>query len=59
MSSVGGERLGQAGTQVNLASGVPVLPKDLTARSWIVSDAESGHVLASHNAHWRLPRRAP
>lgn len=55
MSSVGGERLGQAGTQVNLASGVPVLPKDLTARSWIVSDAESGHVLASHNAHWRLP----
>ncbi|MFF0158905.1 D-alanyl-D-alanine carboxypeptidase family protein [Streptomyces sp. NPDC005263] len=55
MSSVGGERLGQAGTQVNLASGVPVLPKDLTARSWIVSDAESGQVLASHNAHWRLP----
>lgn len=55
MSSVGGERLGQTGTQVNLASGVPVLPKDLTARSWIVSDAESGHVLASHNAHWRLP----
>jgi D-alanyl-D-alanine carboxypeptidase (penicillin-binding protein 5/6) len=55
MSSVGGERLGQAGTQVNLASGVPVLPKDLTARSWIVSDAESGEVLAAHNAHWRLP----
>ncbi|MEU0070862.1 D-alanyl-D-alanine carboxypeptidase [Streptomyces sp. NPDC006332] len=55
MSSVGGERLGQAGTQVNLATGVPVLPKDLTARSWIVSDAESGQVLASHNAHWRLP----
>ncbi|MFI6930108.1 D-alanyl-D-alanine carboxypeptidase [Streptomyces sp. NPDC050287] len=55
MSSVGGERLGQAGTQVNLASGVPVLPKDVTARSWIVSDAESGEVLAAHNAHWRLP----
>lgn len=55
MSSVGGERLGQAGTQVNLASGVPVLPKDLTARSWIVADAESGDVLAAHNAHWRLP----
>ncbi|MFF8591271.1 D-alanyl-D-alanine carboxypeptidase family protein [Streptomyces sp. NPDC015220] len=55
MSTVGGARLGQAGTQVNLAAGVPVLPKDLTARSWIVADAESGKVLAAHNAHWRLP----
>ncbi|GHE10825.1 D-alanyl-D-alanine carboxypeptidase family protein [Streptomyces alanosinicus] len=55
MSTVGGERLGQPGTQVNLASGVPVLPKDITARSWIVTDAESGDVLAAHNAHWRLP----
>ncbi|MFE0249733.1 D-alanyl-D-alanine carboxypeptidase family protein [Streptomyces sp. NPDC059010] len=54
MSSVGGERLGQPGTQANLASGVPVLPKDVTARSWIVADAESGEVLAAHNAHWRL-----
>ncbi|MGX1476963.1 UNVERIFIED_CONTAM: D-alanyl-D-alanine carboxypeptidase (penicillin-binding protein 5/6) [Streptomyces canus] len=55
MSTVGGSRLGRAGTQVNLASGVPVLPKDITARSWIVTDAESGDVLAAHNAHWRLP----
>ncbi|MFG2119143.1 D-alanyl-D-alanine carboxypeptidase family protein [Streptomyces sp. NPDC048710] len=55
MSQVGGARLGLPGTQVNLAAGVPVLPKDLTARSWIVSDAESGDVLAAHNAHWRLP----
>jgi D-alanyl-D-alanine carboxypeptidase (penicillin-binding protein 5/6) len=55
MSTVGGARLGQAGTQVDLGSGAPVLPKDLTARSWIVADAESGDVLASHNAHWRLP----
>ncbi|MEV0176716.1 D-alanyl-D-alanine carboxypeptidase [Streptomyces sp. NPDC050803] len=54
MSTVGGERLGQPGTQVQLASGVPVLPKDLSARSWIVADAESGEVLAAHNAHWRL-----
>ncbi|MGP2435864.1 D-alanyl-D-alanine carboxypeptidase family protein [Streptomyces sp. JW3] len=54
MSSVGGSRLGQSGTQANLASGVPVLPKDVTARSWIVSDAESGEVLAAHNAHWEL-----
>ncbi|MFJ2927500.1 D-alanyl-D-alanine carboxypeptidase family protein [Streptomyces massasporeus] len=54
MSSVGGARLGRPGTQVNLASGVPVLPKDVSARSWIVADAESGDVLAAHNAHWRL-----
>ncbi|MER6061583.1 D-alanyl-D-alanine carboxypeptidase [Streptomyces sp. NPDC001792] len=55
MSTVGGARLGQPGTQVNLAPGVPVLPKDISARSWIVTDAESGEVLAAHNAHWRLP----
>ncbi|MFJ8592908.1 D-alanyl-D-alanine carboxypeptidase family protein [Streptomyces sp. NPDC093598] len=54
MSTVGGARLGRPGTQVNLASGVPVLPKDVSARSWIVADAESGDVLAAHNAHWRL-----
>ncbi|WP_374222665.1 D-alanyl-D-alanine carboxypeptidase family protein [Streptomyces spinoverrucosus] len=54
MSIVGGARLGRPGTQVNLASGVPVLPKDVTARSWIIADAESGEVLAAHNAHWRL-----
>ncbi|MFC4977559.1 D-alanyl-D-alanine carboxypeptidase family protein [Streptomyces atroolivaceus] len=55
MSTVGGERLGEVGTQVSLGPGAPVLPKDLSARSWIVADAESGDVLAAHNAHWRLP----
>ncbi|MFE1323323.1 D-alanyl-D-alanine carboxypeptidase family protein [Streptomyces sp. NPDC058741] len=54
MSTVGGARLGRPGTQVNLASGVPVLPKDVTARSWVVADAETGDVLAAHHAHWRL-----
>ncbi|MET9734761.1 D-alanyl-D-alanine carboxypeptidase [Streptomyces sp. NPDC006458] len=54
MSTVGGARLGRPGTQVELAPGVPVLPKGITARSWIVADAESGEVLAAHNAHWRL-----
>lgn len=53
-SVVGGERLAKPGTQVNLAPGTPVLPKELSARSWIVADAESGDVLAAHNAHWRL-----
>ncbi|MEW2178068.1 D-alanyl-D-alanine carboxypeptidase [Streptomyces sp. NPDC005406] len=55
MSQVGGAQLGLSGTQVNLGAGAPVLPKDLTGRSWIVSDAETGDVLASHNPHWRLP----
>ncbi|WP_257583774.1 D-alanyl-D-alanine carboxypeptidase family protein [Streptomyces sp. TLI_146] len=55
MSKVGGARLGQPGTQVKLGAGAPVLPMDLTGRSWIVADAENGQVLASHNAHWRLP----
>ncbi|MFC9426500.1 D-alanyl-D-alanine carboxypeptidase family protein [Streptomyces sp. NPDC056987] len=55
MSTVGGALLGKAGTQVNLGAGVPVLPKKLSGRSWIVADAETGDVLASHNAHWRLP----
>ncbi|MFE5713487.1 D-alanyl-D-alanine carboxypeptidase family protein [Streptomyces sp. NPDC056501] len=54
MSAVGGAALGRPGTQVQLGAGAPVLPKELSARSWIVADAESGQVLASHNAHWRL-----
>ncbi|MEV7612324.1 D-alanyl-D-alanine carboxypeptidase [Streptomyces sp. NPDC089799] len=55
MSTVGGARLGQPGTQVNLLPGAPALPADLSGRSWIVADAESGEVLAANNAHWRLP----
>ncbi|MER5360295.1 D-alanyl-D-alanine carboxypeptidase [Streptomyces sp. NPDC002785] len=55
MSRVGGELLGRTGTQVKLGAGAPVLPKDLTGRSWIVADAENGQVLAAHNPHWRLP----
>lgn len=55
MSTVGGDRLGLPGTQVAAAPGVPALPAKLTARSWIVADAETGAVLAEHDAHWRLP----
>ncbi|MET9603750.1 D-alanyl-D-alanine carboxypeptidase [Streptomyces sp. NPDC006512] len=55
MSSVGGASLGQPGTQVNLLPGAPALPANITGRSWIVADAETGEVLAAHNAHWRLP----
>ncbi|CAM5684678.1 hypothetical protein SCYAM73S_04469 [Streptomyces cyaneofuscatus] len=32
-----------------------MLPKKLSGRSWVVADAESGDILAAHNAHWRLP----
>ncbi|MFF8283690.1 D-alanyl-D-alanine carboxypeptidase [Streptomyces albus] len=55
MSTVGGSQLGRPGTQVKLKPGAPKLPTKVSARSWIVTDAESGEVLASHNAHWRLP----
>ncbi|WP_328901886.1 MULTISPECIES: D-alanyl-D-alanine carboxypeptidase [unclassified Streptomyces] len=55
MSQIGGAQLGRSGTQVNLGPGAPVLPKKLTGRSWMVSDAETGEVLAAHNPHWRLP----
>ncbi|MFC5719092.1 D-alanyl-D-alanine carboxypeptidase family protein [Streptomyces gamaensis] len=55
MSTVGGELLGQPGEQVQRGPGAPALPSDISADSWIVADAESGEVLASKNAHWRLP----
>lgn len=54
MSSLGGPLLGNPGTQVKLGPGAPVLPKELSGRSWIVADAESGEILAAHNAHWPL-----
>ena len=57
MSTVGGKRLGTPGTQMQAGPGKkpPELPEGISSRSWIVSDAESGEVLAAHNAHWQLP----
>lgn len=55
MSTVGGARLGLPGTQVSPRAGAPALPGGLSARSWIVADAETGEVLAAHNPHWPLP----
>lgn len=55
MSDVGGELLGRSGTQVQPRADAPELPEDLSAKAWIVADAESGEVLAAHNAHWPLP----
>ncbi|MEU6883437.1 D-alanyl-D-alanine carboxypeptidase [Streptomyces sp. NPDC046712] len=54
MSSLGGALLAVPGTQVRLGAGAPVLPKELSGRSWIVADAETGDVLAAHNSHWPL-----
>ncbi|MFU9033259.1 MULTISPECIES: D-alanyl-D-alanine carboxypeptidase family protein [unclassified Streptomyces] len=56
MSQIGGERLGTPGVQVQLKPGAPKLPGPdaLTARSWIVSDAATGKVLAAKNPHWQL-----
>ncbi|MFD5816918.1 D-alanyl-D-alanine carboxypeptidase family protein [Streptomyces sp. NPDC127038] len=51
-TAVGGARLARPGIQAGGASG---LPKRLTARSWLVADHTTGEVLASYNAHLRLP----
>ncbi|EST39307.1 hypothetical protein N566_02780 [Streptomycetaceae bacterium MP113-05] len=56
MATIGGARLGEPGTQIAPRPGAdaPKVPKKLSARSWIVADAETGHVLGAHNAHWEL-----
>ncbi len=53
MSTVGGAVLGRPGPQVG--AGAPALPHGLSALSWIVSDDETGDVLAAQNPHWALP----
>ncbi|GGV33802.1 D-alanyl-D-alanine carboxypeptidase [Kitasatospora herbaricolor] len=53
MSVVGGARLGQPGVQVDRA-GATTLP-ELSALAWMISDIDTGDVLAAKNAHWPLP----
>ncbi|WP_370150623.1 D-alanyl-D-alanine carboxypeptidase family protein [Streptacidiphilus sp. EB129] len=55
MSTVGGDQLGRPGVQVNPQPGAPALPARLSALSWMVSDADTGAVLAAENPHWQLP----
>ncbi|QYX82194.1 D-alanyl-D-alanine carboxypeptidase family protein [Streptomyces akebiae] len=43
------------GTQVRPRAGAPEVPQDVSAVSWLVADADSGAVLAAHDAHRRLP----
>ncbi|WP_314412850.1 serine hydrolase [Streptomyces sp. DSM 40484] len=47
--------LDRPGTQVRPRAGAPGVPRELSARSWLVADADTGDVLAAHNAHLALP----
>ncbi|MEU9189823.1 serine hydrolase [Streptomyces sp. NPDC048484] len=47
--------LDRPGTQARPRAGVPGVPRDISARSWLVADADTGEVLAAHDAHRRLP----
>ncbi|WP_328309464.1 D-alanyl-D-alanine carboxypeptidase [Streptomyces sp. NBC_00442] len=53
MSTLGGDQLGRPGDQLGV--GAPALPPDLSALSWMVTDADTGQVLGARNAHWQLP----
>ncbi|WP_329454666.1 D-alanyl-D-alanine carboxypeptidase family protein [Streptomyces sp. NBC_01497] len=44
-----------SGTQARPAPGTPAPPDDISALSWLVADADSGDVLAAHDAHRKLP----
>jgi D-alanyl-D-alanine carboxypeptidase (penicillin-binding protein 5/6) len=44
----------RSGTHVRPDSAVPRLPR-VSALSWLVADADTGEVLAAHNAHRKLP----
>ncbi|CAL9609910.1 D-alanyl-D-alanine carboxypeptidase family protein [Streptomyces sp. enrichment culture] len=44
----------RSGTQVRPREGAPGVP-DVSARSWLVADADTGAVLAAHDAHRKLP----
>ncbi|MFB7878133.1 D-alanyl-D-alanine carboxypeptidase family protein [Nocardia sp. NPDC056064] len=49
--TIGGERLGECG--VVLPQGAPALPADISATSWMVSDLDTGRVLAAKDPHGR------
>lgn len=51
--AVGGARMGPVGIQV--PAGAPVLPRDISARGWVLADLDTGQVLAARNAHGRYP----
>lgn len=53
--SVDASLLQQPGTHAGSLHGAPELPDDVSALSWLVADADTGDVLAAHDAHRRLP----
>ncbi|MFC9965959.1 D-alanyl-D-alanine carboxypeptidase family protein [Nocardia ignorata] len=48
---IGGDRLGECG--VVLPVGAPPLPADISATAWMVSDLDTGRVLAAKDPHGR------
>ena len=50
---VGGARLGTGG--LALPPKAKPLPKDISARGWVIADLDTGDVLAARNAHGRYP----
>jgi D-alanyl-D-alanine carboxypeptidase (penicillin-binding protein 5/6) len=51
---VGGPQLAATGVVVSPLPGAPALPGGLTARSWLVADADTGEVLAAKAPHARF-----
>jgi D-alanyl-D-alanine carboxypeptidase (penicillin-binding protein 5/6) len=50
---VGGARLGTVG--LALPAKATPLPKDISARGWVIADLDTGDVLAARNPHGRYP----
>ncbi len=50
--TVGGEQLASRTTVV--AAGAPRLPQGVDAKGWLVADADTGQVLAAHDAHGKF-----
>ena len=50
---VGGARLGTVGLALPAKAGP--LPKDISARGWVIADLDTGEVLAARNPHGRYP----
>ncbi|MFC1417051.1 D-alanyl-D-alanine carboxypeptidase family protein [Streptacidiphilus cavernicola] len=55
MSDLGGPKLALPGVQVSRLPGTPPVPGKVSALSWMVSDLDTGAILAAKNPHWALP----
>jgi len=50
---IGGLRLGETGVILDRVPGLPDLPRDITAKSWLVADLDTGAILAARDPHAR------